>query len=73
MDATGSRYRPHEAMFLFKLELNDFEANSNSGGWKTSMSESICDCCLLSLLVVFAMIHIKRQPLSTQRANEMIG
>lgn len=64
--ATGSRYRPPGAMFLFRLELNAFEANGSSGEGKTSGSAGICDCCLFGSLVVFAVIRIKRQPLSTR-------
>lgn len=59
--ATGSRYRPPGAMFLFKLELKEFEANGSSGEGKTSVSGGICDCCLFSSLDVFALVRIKRQ------------
>lgn len=64
--ATGSRYRLPGAMFLFKLELNEFEANGSSGEGKTSVSAGICDGCLFSSSVVFAVISIKRQLLSTR-------
>lgn len=57
--ATGSRYRPPGAMFLFKLELKEFVANGNSGEGKTSVSGGICDCCLFSSLVEFALISFR--------------
>lgn len=68
--ATGSRYRHPGAMFLFKLELNEFDAKGNSGEGKTSVSGGICDCCLFSSLVEFAWIRFKVQrPAHDERAK----
>lgn len=71
--ATGSRYRPPGAMFLL-LELKEFEANGISVEGKTSVSGGICDCCLFSSLVGFALIlnNSARDELAKWRATYRI-